>query len=90
MHSVNLNDSVYAKAAKVAKARGFGSVDDFLTDVVETELRLEEADLDALFTPEVMAAIDEGLADAEAGRVFTVAEVRAEFAKRAARRTKQD
>lgn len=76
MHSIRLSDQVYNKAQQLATARGHRSVEEYITEVVEEESTADEANYDNLFTPEVMAGIEEGLADIASGRVHTAVEVR--------------
>ena len=81
MHSINLNDNVYSKALKLASDRGYRSVDEFIAEVIETEVATGTEDCDRLFTPEVLDAIDRGVADAKAGRVFAAADMGAHLAQ---------
>ena len=74
MHSIHLNDHVYTMAQQLASARGHKSVEDYITEVVEEEMLADTENFDHLFTPEVMAGIAEGVADAEAGRTYTLKE----------------
>jgi predicted transcriptional regulator len=82
MRSIHINDQLYTKAQQLATARGFKSVDAFIAEVVEEESRVEVESYDHLFTPEVMAAIAEGVADGDAGRVHSIDDVRKHFAEK--------
>ena len=75
MHRIELSDQVFTEASKLASARGFSSVAEFISDVVSEEATIEAEDNDILFTPEWMAAIARGMEDAKAGRVYSSAEV---------------
>ncbi len=73
-------DEIYAQAVKVAEASGFGSVEEYLSARVRDEVSWNAGDVpDSFFTPEILAAIEEGMADADAGRLHSLDEVKAHF-----------
>ena len=81
MHQVHLNDQLYREAQRRAAEAGFGSVDDYIADVLRNDFAEEVEDLDHFFTPERLAQIDQSLADVRAGKVLTLAQVEEELAK---------
>ena len=82
MHQVNLNDQLYQDVQRRAAEAGFTNVDDYVADVLSHDLNEETPDLDHFFTPERMAQIDQSLASAAAGNVYTSEQVDEELAKR--------
>lgn len=76
MHNVRLNPDTYSKAKQIAESRGFESVEEFLTLIINEEAATPQVNYDHLFTPEVLAAIDRAEEDVQAGRVYTPDEVR--------------
>ena len=85
MHNVRLNDETYSKALELAKSRGFESIEEFLTLIINEEAAAPNSNFDDLFTPEVLAAIDRGMEDVSAGRVYTVDQVREHLKNQAER-----
>jgi hypothetical protein len=82
MHQVNLNDQLYQDVQRRAAEAGFTNVDDYVADVLSHDLNEETPNLDHFFTPERMAQIDQSLASAAAGNVYTSEQVDDELAKR--------
>jgi hypothetical protein len=82
MHQVNLNDQLYQDVQRRAAEAGFTNVDDYVADVLSHDLNEETPNLDHFFTPERMAQIDQSLASAAAGNVYTSEQVDQELAKR--------
>ncbi|HEY1784874.1 MAG TPA: hypothetical protein VGG30_04965 [Pirellulales bacterium] len=82
MHQVNLNDQLYQDVQRRAAEAGFTNVDDYVADVLSHDLNEETPNLDHFFTPERMAQIDQSLASAAAGNVYTSEQVDEELAKR--------
>jgi predicted transcriptional regulator len=82
MHEVQLSDSVYKKVREAALSER-KSVEQYVREAVELRLA-EPENLDPLFSPEVLTAIDKGLQDAKEGRTTPIERVMAE---RAANRT---
>jgi len=81
MHSIDPDEHAYSIALRLATERGYKTVEEFISQFLEEEGSTETEDYDRLFTPEVLAAVDRGLADAEAGRVFSPAEVETHLAQ---------
>lgn len=76
MHKVHLNDKLYKEAERRAREAGFGSVDEFVADRLESDFSEERENLDHLFTPEVIADLDRISDDIKAGgKTFTMDEV---------------
>ena len=84
MHQVNLADHLYNEAKQRATEAGFGSVDEFVADVLNQELHEDSENLDHLFTPEHLAHIDKAAAQVDAGQFMTSEQADAELAKRRA------
>lgn len=76
MHQVQLNDKLYKEAQRRAREAGFGSVDEFVADRLESDFSEEQENFDHLFTPEVIADLDRISAQVKAGgKTFTMQEV---------------
>ena len=84
MPQVQLPDAVFEVARRRATEAGFGSVDECVADVLLGDLPDAEFDTDTFFTPERLAAIDQGIADVRGGRVFTSEQLDVVLAKRRA------
>jgi hypothetical protein len=87
MHQVQLNDQLYKEAQRRATEAGFSTVDEYVADVVSHDLVEdngdETPDLDHLFTPEVIAQLDQISAEIKAGgKTYTMEEVREHFEKK--------
>jgi hypothetical protein len=80
MHQVNLSDQLFAEAQRAATARGLDSVEDYIVELVAEDLLDDDAD--HLFTAEVLLEIDKGLEDLKAGRILSMDQVKAHFAKK--------
>ncbi len=81
MHHVQLTDQAYQEAQRRANEAGFKSVDEFVTDVLTTDVAPQTENLDHLFTSERLAHIDAALAKVKAGEYYTADEVDAHFKK---------
>jgi PHD/YefM family antitoxin component YafN of YafNO toxin-antitoxin module len=81
LHQVHLelSDRLYKQAKRRAAEAGFGSVDEFVFEVLSEEL---SENLDLLFTPARLQTIDEAIAEVKAGRYLTAPETDVEPAKR--------
>jgi hypothetical protein len=83
MHQVQLNDKLYKEAERRARDAGFGSVDEFVADRLESEFSEEQENFDHLFTPEVIADLDRISAQVKAGgKTYTMQEVDEHFEKK--------
>jgi hypothetical protein len=65
MHQVNLTDTSFAAAKRLAAARGFSSVEEFAAEVIDE--KAQEQDIQSRFTPEVIAYLDEVSTGIKAG-----------------------
>jgi hypothetical protein len=81
MHQVNLSEQLYQNAQRRAAEAGFANVDEYVADVLAHDLNEETPILDHFFTSERMAQIDQSLASAAAGNVYTSEQVDEELAK---------
>jgi hypothetical protein len=81
MHQVNLNDQIYQEARRRAEAAGFSSVDEYIADVLAQDFHADDENLDHFFTPERLTLIDDAAADAAAGNVHTMEQVRESLAR---------
>lgn len=71
MKEVRLDEKLYKKALESAKSQGYESVDEYVAEVVR--LRFEEEDSPL---PEwMMKEVAKGIADIDAGRVMSSADV---------------
>jgi hypothetical protein len=75
MHQVQLNDKLYKEAERRAREAGFGSVDEFVADRLESDFSAEQEDLDDRFTPEVVAQLDRISDDMKSGKSVSMEEV---------------
>lgn len=76
MAHIQLPDRLYEQARKLAGDAGFQSVDDYVADLVEREASADVADFDHLFTPEVVAELEQIHAEMKAGgKTLTAEEV---------------
>jgi hypothetical protein len=75
MHQVQLNDKLYKEAERRARKAGFGSVDEFVADQLETDFSDEQEDFDARFTPQVVAQLDRISGEMKAGKSVSTEEV---------------
>jgi len=86
MHQVQLADEVYEQAQRQAAEAGFDNVEDYLADLVMQDSEFEVVDdvnVDHIFTPEVIAELDQISAEIKAGgKTYTMAEVDAHFNKK--------
>lgn len=77
MRQISIDDQVYAEVSRRATAAGFSNVDAYVNDILRDYAFDEETeDLSGFFTPERIAEIDRAAAQADAGQVRTIAEVR--------------
>jgi predicted transcriptional regulator len=81
MPQVQIPDELFEAVSNRARSGGFASVDEYVSQIITSELE-GEVDSDAIFTPERLAQIDEGLEDIRQGRVFTSAQVDEELQNR--------
>jgi hypothetical protein len=83
MHQVQLNDKLYKEAQRRAREAGFGSVDEFVADRLESDFSDEQENFDHLFTPEVIADLDKiSEAIKAGGKTYTIEEVDAHLEKK--------
>ena len=80
MQQIQLDDRLYQVVQRRATASGFGTVDEYVADVLQQDV--EEEDLSHLFTPECLARIDEGVAQIDAGLGIPLEKVREHFRQR--------
>lgn len=80
MHRINLSDDLYDEARGAASRRGLGSVEQYIVELISDDL-LDE-NIDSLFTEERLAEIDQAASEARSGKLMTVQEVRAHFARK--------
>lgn len=83
MPTVQLSESVYRAVAERSAAEGFATVDEYVADVLSLGAfdGAEDCKAAELFTPERMAEIAIGEADAAAGRTLSPMQVREGIAK---------
>jgi len=80
MHNIQLNDETFGKAQRIALAKGYGSVEEFILEVIENECSLGNEDFDQLFTPELLDELDRRSSELDAGKSTSIEEVEARFA----------
>jgi hypothetical protein len=81
MHQIQLNDQLYQEAQRRAAEAGFGSVDEYVADVLQHDLKDTE-NLDHLFTPKRLAHIDRAAAQIDAGLGVSSERVQEHFRQR--------
>ena len=74
MHQIQLSDQIFQSLRLRATASGFGSVNDYVVDMIQSDL-LDTPNLEHLFTPERLAKIDESIAQIKAGQGMTSEQV---------------
>jgi hypothetical protein len=84
MHQIQLSDQLFLIAQRRAAEAGFGSVDEYVADMLQHDLEDQSENFDHLFTPERLAHIDRAAAEIDAGLGLTLEQVDAELAKRRA------
>ena len=67
MHQVHLPDPLYEQARQRASEAGFQSVDEYVAEIVESDICAGAADYDHLFTPEVVAELEQIHAEMKVG-----------------------
>ncbi|MGD0541542.1 MAG: hypothetical protein ABSB33_08490 [Tepidisphaeraceae bacterium] len=75
MHHVQLNDELYKEAERRAREAGFGSVDEFVADRLESDFSCEQENFDDRFTPQVVAQLDRISDQMKAGNSVSMEEV---------------
>src|ERR1700683_94466 len=85
-HQVQLNEKLYKEAQRRAELAGFSSVDEYIADVVSQDLLEaggEDGNHDHLFTPQIIAELDQISAEIRAGgKTYTLDEVERHFEKK--------
>jgi hypothetical protein len=77
MNQVQLSESLYEEAQRRASDAGYGSVDDYVADILEKDLNDEMDNLDHLFTSKRIAHIHRVQEDIKAGgQTYSTEEVR--------------
>jgi hypothetical protein len=79
MQQIQLNDQLYQEAQRRAAEAGFGSVDEYVADVLQHDLQEQTENFDHLFTPERLAHIDRAAAQIDAGQGIPSEQVREHF-----------
>ena len=82
MHQIQiqLSDEMYDAAVERASETGCSSVDLYLAKLLAEDVADPE-NYDHIFTPEVLASLDEASAEVRTGKGLTVAQVREDLAK---------
>jgi hypothetical protein len=76
MHQIQLSDQLYQQAKQRATEAGFQSVDEYIADIVESDVSASVANFDHFFTPEVVSHLNQIHAEVlEGARVFSQEEV---------------
>ena len=82
MHQIQLSDQLYQVAQRRAAEAGFGSVDEYVADMLQQDLEDQSENFDHLFTPERLAHIDRAAAEIDAGLGIPAEQVREHFRKK--------
>jgi Arc/MetJ-type ribon-helix-helix transcriptional regulator len=75
MHQIQLTNQVYDRVKRRADKAGFGSVDEYIINLLEEDESVEAPNLDHLFTPERLAIIDKAVEQIKNGEFYTMEEV---------------
>jgi hypothetical protein len=90
MHHVQLSEQLYRLARQRASEAGFQSVDDYVAEIVESEVSAATANLDHFFTPEILAELDQIHAAVQAGaKTYTAEEVDEHFRRNASAKRRE-
>ncbi len=81
MHQIQLDDQLYQEVQRRADEAGFGTVDDYVANVLKQDLE-DPDNFDHLFTPERLAKIDRAATQVDAGKYLTAEQVRDHFQQR--------
>jgi hypothetical protein len=81
MHQIQLDDHLFQVAQQRASEAGFGSVDEYVADVLQHDLENAE-NFDHFFTPERLSHIERAAAAIAAGEGVTAEQADVELAKR--------
>lgn len=83
MQPIQLSDALYLRAQQRATAAGFQSVDDYVAEIVASDISACSENFDHLFTPELVAQLDHIQAEAQAGAsTFSPEDVNAHFRRK--------
>jgi hypothetical protein len=67
MHPVQRPDQLYQQAQQRAHAAGFQSVDEYVAEIVESDVSAAAEDFDHFFTPEIVSELDQIRSEVQAG-----------------------
>ena len=82
MHNIQFSDALYREASRKAKQEGYKSVDAYVQDVISVDIKEDPDNFDHIFTPEVIAELDQIINEMKAGgKVYTREEVDAHLAE---------
>lgn len=73
MQIINLSDELYQVAQRRAADAGFDSIASYITDLLQKEVNTP-LEFSNFFTPARLEGIDRAAAQADAGRVISIAE----------------
>jgi hypothetical protein len=80
MPQIQLNDQLYEEAERRATEAGFSTVDEYVADFLSHHLHDDSENLDHLFTPQVIAQLDQISAEIKAGgKTYTMDQVQEHF-----------
>jgi len=75
MNEIRLSEQLYKEAERRAQAAGYATVDDFVSEQLQSDFSAEHEDFDGHFTPDVIACLDQISDDMTAGRSLSMEEV---------------
>jgi hypothetical protein len=82
MQQIQLNDQLYREAQRRASIAGFITVDEYVADVLQSDLLEETENFENLFTRERLAHIDRAAAQIDAGQGIPAEQVRDHFRRK--------
>ena len=80
MHNIQLSDQLYQQAQRRAIEAGFLSVDDYVAEIVDSDVSVSAENYDHFFTPDIVGQLDQINTEAKAGaKTYTAEEVDEHF-----------
>jgi len=82
MKQILIDDRLYADVCRRAADAGFSSSDEYVIHLLRQAVAEDSDDLDGFFTPERLSEIDKAVAEADAGKVIPLEQVREHFRRK--------
>lgn len=83
MQHIQLSDQLYKQAQRRASEVGFQSVDEYVAEMIETDVGISTENFDHFFTPQIIAELDQIQAEIKAGgKTYTQDEIDEHFRRK--------